>query len=259
MQTRIVPLVLSAREDYYLATSDTSLSSSVTSARIPARAIGGKLREVSWISTSGDEVNLPRVSVDDLEDAQSGFYVSGNTVYLVTPEGDTWDGTLRLTYYSRPGKLVSTSAVATVASVASATITTAATVPSTFSASVTYDLVKATPGFEFVAVDQSSSVASGTTVTLSTAPGSSLVAGDYVCLAGDSPVPQCPAEFHSVLAQAVAARVLEALGDREGHADALAKLKEAEASALKLITNRVDGEPQKITNRRGLFAYSRVW
>lgn len=72
--------------------------------------------------------------------------------------------------------------------------------------------------------------------------------GDYVSLAGETIIPQIPDELHSMLAQRVACRCLEALGDREGLGAANAKLAEMESKTAILINNRVEGSPQKVVN-----------
>jgi hypothetical protein len=72
--------------------------------------------------------------------------------------------------------------------------------------------------------------------------------GDYVTLAGETIIPQIPDELHSMLAQRVACRCLEALGDREGLAAANAKLVEMETKTATLINDRVEGSPQKVVN-----------
>lgn len=72
--------------------------------------------------------------------------------------------------------------------------------------------------------------------------------GDIVAVAGETIVPQIPDELHSMLAQRIACRCLEALGDREGLAAANAKLAEMESKSAILINDRVEGSPQKVVN-----------
>lgn len=72
--------------------------------------------------------------------------------------------------------------------------------------------------------------------------------GDLVALAGETIIPQVPDDLHSMLAQRIACRCLEALGDREGLAAANAKLAEMESKSAILINDRVEGSPQKVVN-----------
>jgi hypothetical protein len=57
--------------------------------------------------------------------------------------------------------------------------------------------------------------------------------------------------MHVVLAQAVACRVLEALGDTEALKNASAKLENMERRILSVIDTRTEGNSQKILNLNG--------
>lgn len=72
--------------------------------------------------------------------------------------------------------------------------------------------------------------------------------GDMITISGETIIPQIPDELHSMLAQRVACRCLEALGDREGLTAANAKLAEMEERTATLINDRVEGSPQKVVN-----------
>ncbi len=72
---------------------------------------------------------------------------------------------------------------------------------------------------------------------------------DLVTLAGETIIPQIPDELHSMLAQRVACRCLEALGDQQGLQAANLKLAEMEAKSATLINDRIESSPQKIVNR----------
>jgi hypothetical protein len=77
--------------------------------------------------------------------------------------------------------------------------------------------------------------------------------GDWVSNTDTSPVVQAPVEFHDVLAQKVAVKVLEAKGMTEKLNSARQELGRMEADASNLITPRVDGESQRAVSRGGLF------
>lgn len=82
--------------------------------------------------------------------------------------------------------------------------------------------------------------------------------GDYVCLAGESIIPQLPPDLHNMLAEKTAARILASLGDQAGLAMANDKIKEMEYRQGSLIDGRVDGAPQKITSRNSLLRHSKM-
>jgi hypothetical protein len=84
-----------------------------------------------------------------------------------------------------------------------------------------------------------------------------LTIGDYVAQANQTIIPNIPTELHSMLAQRVACRCLEALGDMQGLQMANQKLAEMELKTGSLIDNRVEGAPLKVVNRHGFLRQSR--
>jgi len=81
--------------------------------------------------------------------------------------------------------------------------------------------------------------------------------GDYVAASNESIIPNVPTELHSMLAQRVACRCLEALGDMQGLQMANQKLAEMELKTGSLIDNRAEGSPLKVVNRHGFLRQSR--
>ena len=254
--TYVVPLITSQREDFFIAHYDVTLQNNVTEYRIPPRAIGTALRSVWVIDSQSQLVRFPRISREDLEGANRGFYIDANVLSLVVDDPaqvTTIGPTMRMTYHQRPGTLVATSAVGTIATVTPATNTVTITAaPGTFNSSATYDLIRGRPGFEPLAIDRSCTVA-GTTLTFSSALPSELQAGDVVSLAGESNIPQIPPEMHPLLSRRVALRCLEAMGDGENLQACASILARMESDAVKLITPRVAGNVERIVNRSSLF------
>lgn len=256
VQSYLVPFVTSQREDYFIAHYDVTLTNNVTAYRLPTRAVGQALREVETVNAQSMVRNFPRVSREDLEGAATGFYLDGNVLMLVidNPADVSQLGSvLRMTYHMRPNTLVASTATGVIQSINTGTKqVTLTSAPGTFTSSVLYDLVRARPGFECLAIDQSATVA-GTTLTFANTLPSDLVAGDVVCLAGESNYPQIPLELHPLLAQRVAVKCLEALGDAEQIGTAGGVLGRMEADAAKLLTPRVAGEVERMVNRDSLF------
>lgn len=252
----IVPLIMSVREEYFVAVDDTTLTASTTSFRIPYRAIGRKLREISIVSGNNVITDVPRYSTDDLQSASFGFYIQGDKVMLVNTSGSI-AGTWRMHYYRTPSKLVAIGAAAVISAINTTTkVVTVLGVPSNMSSSTMFDFVRADPGFDCLAIDQTASIAS-TNLTFTSALPAELAVGDYVTLPGESPIPQIPPELHNLLAQSVAVKVMEAMGDNNGVGMAKSKLDEMRRQALILIEERVDGESAKAVNRSALFPVMR--
>lgn len=98
-----------------------------------------------------------------------------------------------------------------------------------------------------------SSAVSGNTITVNESDlPSDFIVGDYICNQYECIIPQVPSDLHNLLAERTCARVLESLGDQDGLKIANLKIQEQEQRQATLIDNRVDGSPEKITNRFSL-------
>jgi len=253
IQTFVVPLLMDVREEYLVTTSDTSLTST-NRYYIPERAIVGGLRDVRLADGNGGYIALSRYEPDEIEafptssGNATGFYVQGNSVVLVPAQSS---GTLQMVYFARPNRMVATTAVGEVLSIVGNVVTMTATLPSTFTSSVRYDFVKGKPGFDSLAIDYSASAVGSNTVTFSSTPPSDLAAGDFVCLAQESPIPQIPVELHGLLAQRVSATVLSALGDDKSER-AFQIAESMEQRARKLLSPRIQGATRYVKNRYGV-------
>jgi hypothetical protein len=243
MFTNLVPLILSAREDFFLTSQDFVVPSTTGSYPIPSRAIGAKLAAVKLVESDGvTERDLPRVSQADLSHVTFGFYVLANSLYLVNTIGAAYP-TLRMYYYQRPNRLVSTDNAGVVGAfnLVNKTVTLQ-TLPGVFANAAAYDLVQAVPNFDTLSTSNTATI-SGSVMTFSSALPVTLALGDVVALAGQTSVIPLPYEFHAVLAQAVACKCLEALNDTQALQSAVGKLVVMQDTALKLISNRVDDNP----------------
>lgn len=260
-QTYIMALLMDANEEYGVADYDQTLVSGTASYFVPPRASGERLRDVQLLMGT-DYVSLSRVDSRNISEYQSSsgsmvYYVEDQRIVLVPTPSTT--GTLRMKYYRQPGKLVETSAVATISSIDAGrtVITTTATIPSTFTSGVSLDVVDVNPGFRCLTIDAATTgTVSGTTITLSSALPSTVAAGDYVCLAGETPVAQIPVVCHPLLIERTRWTVLEALGDKR--ADRVSKkCQEMRADCLKLLTPKVKTAVKYVINRNGP-GFSRV-
>jgi hypothetical protein len=252
----VVPLVLSTREEYFVVDADITTVPNQAEYDIPDRALGMKLRDVRVANGSGRYLELPRLEPERVNDyAQlangvSGYFLKANQVVLVpTPTSAT---TLRVSYYRRPNRLVTTDAVLPVTGRTSSTAATyAGTPPTTFTSGTSVDVIKHAPGFDSFLDGGVINTPSGGTVTFTTGTlPTTVTAGDYVCLAGETPIPQIPPELHPFLAQRVLVRALEALGSQK-QAVAEATAERMRVAALEFLTPRADGSSRIIVNRHG--------
>jgi hypothetical protein len=257
LQTYVVPLITSQREDYFVAHYDVALTANVIAYRLPTRAVGQALLDVWRISPTSELLPFPRLSRGDLANAPRGFYLDGN-VLMLGIENPALVGelgpALRMSYYQRPNTLVATSAVAVaqVVNPGTKTITTAGAVPGTFSGASTFDIIRGRPGFENLGVDLTASAGGSSVVFSAALPGDTAV-GDVIAIAGQSNIPQIPDALHPLLAQRVALKLLESKGDNENAKTCADVLRRMEADAVKLISPRVANKAEVIVNRGGLF------
>lgn len=266
MASRLVPLVQSVNEEFYVATKDVALTGAAV--RMPDRNSGAKLRDVTLVR-GNSVLNLARIEPERLTEwlvnatgVPAGFYLEAGSVNLVPSPGAS--GTLRMKYYVRPGRFTATASrygVITGVAYAGNSVTLTFSGSLTTSNGALYDVIAFRPPFEYLAVDAvaSSSGAGSVVLTVSSpstpAPDLSphIAVGDYVCVRDESPILQLPVELHSLLVQRVVCAVMEAFGYNERLQAAEAVYARMEEAALRLISPRVDGAPKKMRGLLGGF------
>lgn len=251
LQTVVLPLVMSLRADYYVTKKDVSIVAAQEFYDIPVRSVGMQLREVHLVDAGGAITNLPLTEYERLVSTTAtgspeAFYFRGNQIGLAPiPLAST--GTLRLWYPLRPSKLVETTSAAAVSS-ATSTVATCSSVPDTFTTSQTYDFVRQDGASEPRAIDQTCSLIASTDMTFASFPDG-FAAGDYIALAGQTPIPQMPAELRPILVAATVVRLCEAM-QLPGLDSARKSLEEAVKAVQVLMTPRVVGSPRKVVAPR---------
>lgn len=264
MASRLVPLVTSVNEEFYVQTMDFQLTGGQAAYRMPNRSAGGKLRDVTYL-LGASRINLARIEPEQLTafivspvGMPTAFYLEAGAVNLVpAPAGA---GILRMAYYVRPGRFTSSAAeygVVTSVTYSGNSVTIGFSGSLTTSNGSLYDVIAFRPPFEYLLTDGTASASGAGTVTL-TVPGPStpspalspnIAVGDYICARDKSPILQLPVELHSLLAQRVVCAIFESLAYAERLEMAERVYARMEQAALRLITPRVDGAPRKM---RGL-------
>lgn len=255
MRGKLLSDVMALREEFFVLKQEYSITTASAAYRIPSRAVGAKLRDVVYVNSSGSALGLPRLRPEDVtEQYRFGFYLQGNSIVLRSEDST---GTLRISYFARPGKLVKVAFTGIVESINTTTKAVTLTadksaVFGTAGASVTVDVQEAGSPFEYVAVGQAvtATVASTKSVLTFASLPSNLSVGDSIALEDTSNYVQLPEEAANVLTYRTAAKSLEAIGDGEGSKRLLESAKEMEESMRILLTPRVDGRPQKISNKK---------
>lgn len=263
IRSKLVPLILKHMEEFYVATIDYTVATLQTVYAIPPRAIGMALRDVQIVSSTDPDtrVGLERLNPEDMYAGisgnarflakKNGFYLQGNSVILYPTPHQSLD-ILRLSYYMRPNQLVDVTACGLITAINTGALTvTVATLPSNITTATLIDFVRAIPGFECTAIDQTITNISSNVLTFSALP-SNLSVGDYVCQATQSCVVQVPPELQPLLFQYVVVRILAAQGDQANLKAAVAELETLEKAAGILLAPRVSGKVKRVVNARSI-------
>lgn len=266
MDTGLSPSIVQLHQDYFLQSDDIPLTTTTNRYSIPTRAIGNKLRDVSYVQQgTNNVVEMFRISIDNVSDynlnsnynSNIGFYyyVENNQIVLLAQASGLPTGFLRMSYYMRPNRLVLLKDVGIITNI---DLTTGqivmSSVPVDFSVQQLFDFISVNSPHRTLAKDLTAtglSVGTNTVVFNIADIPSGLNIGDHVCIAQTAAIPQVPSDLHVVLAHRIAARCLEAMGDAEGLQAANVKLAELELKTQVLIDDRVEASPEKIIARHG--------
>lgn len=278
MMISMVPSIMKLKEEYFIFREIVPLVADKSNYAVPERAMASKLRELCYRDSvnliTGNEYEMTQIAVDDRYSGLSNgtgssdftgfrrFYMMGNDVILHPSVGPSPSGALSFYYYLRPNNLVKDNAVATITNIDRVTGNiTLSSIPSGYSLYIagsnntiltTFDFVRAKSAHNIIAIDITANSINATTKIININPSEipkDLEIGDYMPLAGETCIPNIPTELHTVLAQRVAQRLLEALGDTEGLNNATAKVLEMEDKLSSMMDNRVEGAPRKVVNR----------
>ncbi len=267
MTDKMVPLVLSTRQDFFVVSTNVDSVDGVAEVDIPSRAIGRGLRDIKY-SYDGSETGIRSLALIAIEDEHKfarsgvpvGFYFKCDKIVLVPiPQSD--EQYTQLWYDLRPGRLVQTSAAAQVVSVSigvTTTVVTVGTVPSTIVPSAVIDFIQGSQGNSTLGMDVSVANVAGSQITfdLDDVPAA-LAAGDWIALAGQSPVLQLPDDCYPMFETLVCHKILYAIGDYDGAAQLLTDAATQESSLKVILEPRIIGEQKKIINRSGLLRGNR--
>lgn len=274
IELKMIPNILRVKEEFYVI-EQTVIASESNPARypIPYRAIGSKLRLLQY-GTDTTRFPLTRVQPELMPYFQfnstgdgAGFFIEGNDIVVLSKNGLP-SGDLIASYYLKPNKLVAKERVGIISSIdrvgdgtnGSVTVSNSR-LPTNFTAGGKIDLLEAIPNFRTYSFDIEIFSVNPTTrqvfMPLGDIPAN-LKVGDHIASAGECITPQIPSELQSMLAQTVACRLLEAMGDINNLKIAYEKLKEMQQNLFMVIDSRTDGNPQKINNVNGLAMRSKI-
>lgn len=256
LQVGVVPLIMSCRDDYFVVSMDYPIGSGPFEYRVPTRAIGTKLKDVVMVDSNNREYSIPLISSQTAPYRSNIFktyqgltcFFRNNMLVLQGVASTLPGNVVRLYYFLRRNKLIPITSGARIDSIDTVNKqVTVSLLPSTITTTTPIDFVQTQSPFDILAMDQAITNINGLILTFNSLP-IGLQVGDYICLAGESVVPQVPVELQPVLAQRVVVKLLEALGDMNGSQLARTKLQEMEKNTLDMLSQRLEGEPRKVIN-----------
>lgn len=272
MNIKILPNVLAVREEFYVTEEAIPLVNNQSNYRIPYRALGGKVRYVLIRRNDGTLTPIAQLPPEAIVEYQassfayeeSGFYLQNDELVILPPIQGVVNGSVLVKYYLKPNAIVSLNRGAKVQSIDFLTgDIQVETIPTNLSAGSQIDFIQASGNFK--TLDFDINIVSASSMIINIAPSdipTNLSVGDYLCSAGETVIPQIPSELHVMLAQAVACRVLEAIGDTQGLQNASAKLDDMQNKLMNIIDNRVEAPGRKIVNPNSFIRnnkYNRRW
>ncbi len=260
LQAVVTPIVQSVNEEFGVMVIDYPISSltETGSIRIPSQATGARLRNVQYVSNQGYITNVPRLMPDALGQANwainTGFYVRNNEIVFYPGPPTYSSGFLRLTYFRRSNQLtetINTGRVIDIDTIGSTITLDNSPVGTDWVVGQLIDIIIGTSPFDFRARSVVIVNILGAVIEIQPSDIDGIEIGDYVALAGFTPVAQfVPMEAMQLLAQLGATRCLQSLGDTEGFKISFAKAEQMKQHLINLISDRVEGQPKRIVPRR---------
>jgi len=260
IDTMLLPKLMSINEEYLVVSESITTEADKDRYAIPYRAVGNKLRDVSFRDGGGNYYEMSRISLEEVSDyrwnnasnASDLFYIQNNEVVLVSSRSSDYEF-LDMFFYLRPNVIVKNDLCATITSIDTDNgVITLSSFPSAFADEPLFDFIGAkTPNkiFDYDVAVTSVNRSAKTVLFDPALLPSELSVGDYVTVAEESCVPNFPTEYHPLLAQMAAVFILEAMGDTEGLQNAVRKLSTMETGILQMTNDRVEGAPQKVNPR----------
>lgn len=276
--TILVPKVIAMREEYFVARKRYDVTTSRI--RIPHRAMYGKLRDLWFIDSNGERIQmtlkapemLDYFTTDNSADTVPlGYMLEGDYVLLLPEENTSFDGDLEFVFFMRPNQMVKTAEYVNVSSVVdeyTVEWTYGTTLPTSWAAGTAIDLHSPYSGAELKSWDLTIHA-----ITVPVAPatpgqiefhekidgsvyGTKPVAiGDYICAAETCAIPPLPREYHPVISRAAALYFSESVSDIKGAQLHGELLQRNLTDAVTATESRVEGKPMKITGRRSFIGW----
>jgi len=271
MSSTIEPLIHSVQQDYWVNRVDVPLVIGQTNYTLPIRGVANGLRLLTLVDPGGNEIEFPLLRPENTASTYNwlspyststlyGFYMEDDHI-VVFPQQVVNNPVMsvRFRFERMPSQLCATSEAAQITAIAG-NIVTVNNIPTDWTTSLTYDLINGQPAFQSKGDSLVVTLLNtGTFQITFTALPANAVVGDWIAVAGTSPIPQIPYQLFPFLAQAVACKCLEGLADTQVLQTSQQKLAMMKEDILKLLQPRDMGNVQTVINRGGLFDSGQFW
>lgn len=260
MLSKLVPFIMSNRQDFFLQHSVTDLTQNLNHYAVPSRAIGNVLKDLFYVPDSSNttiKYPIPKIEVHDVQRwasigvAPSAFHMQSDEVILY-PIPSASQGQLMFYYFRRPSQIVPTTSCAKITAVSSLSGTTTFTVDTDLTASLsvgsTVDLLSSHSPFIPWADDVAITAITSTTIAMTTTSVSNEVStvlpavGDYIAAAGTCNIPQVSIELQNTLSEMICYRVLKAQARTEQMQRCAQNITDNLKMMFKVMENRVESE-----------------
>ncbi len=133
----MMPSIMQYHQEYLVRTDPpVPILANQSAYPIPYRAVGGKVREVFYVDTSGNLCRMVRISPDhkpyfqqsNVQNQYINYFVEGDSVVLIPAVQSNPVGSLVFSYYMRPNELVDESRIATITSIVNTDLSGSATI-----------------------------------------------------------------------------------------------------------------------------------
>lgn len=273
MRSTVVPLVLAAKEEFYVQNYDQALVAGTYNYVIPERAAFATWRDIVLVDPMGNEVAMTELPpeyvkitypVGNLPPMYTYGFVMNNDQITLWPPNSTVpvNYTLRMKIKRRPNHLTSVDNCGQVTVVApgSSQVTLDSNGDTTWTTAQTFDAIPNSPQFTSLGDDLTISAINqvtpaATVLTFDDYP-TGIAVGDWVCPATMSCVPQIPYDMFPLLAQRGVIKCLEALGDNQNLQVAERRYQDMAADFARTVSPRIEGARKALVNRTANFGWN---
>lgn len=263
LRDTLIPVITSVREEFWVKTYDQPINGSA-SYTIPSNAAGGILRDVVFVDTAGNEIDIQQLSPAHIKATfpfgyqlplyTFGYYWKNDQIVPYPQQAQNATGyTLRMKPIRRPNDLTLSTNCGQIISIIG-NVVTLGNLPTDWTTSTTFDIIQNAPQFTAIIEGTTITAIGASSITLATVP-TGLLVGMWVCPTTMSCIPQIPYEGFGLLLESAIVAMCNSMGDSQGsglHEKARDKFRQ---DFINLITPRSQLGTKKVVNRNNPMSF----